>query len=175
MRLGLKGLLSDLQHHREALLDRGRDAGGHLGGGVPVVGAHGAAPLLTEAAGGLVPHHLVDSPGRDAGVLQPGREGVAEIVGAMQIHVLQQRVAGRRQHPPPLLTVLTDTGNQLGGHKLAQGNLDRSWPDGPAEVGERCGELVGGLWGFPFSRLGSSNNLSPERRCVTTGSSQIPG
>jgi hypothetical protein len=32
------------------------------------------------------------------------------------------------------------------------------------------------LWGVPLqSALGSSNNLSPERRCVTTGSSQIPG
>jgi hypothetical protein len=32
----LKDLLSDLQNHREALLDRCGDAGGHLRGGVPV-------------------------------------------------------------------------------------------------------------------------------------------
>ena len=59
MRLGLEGLLSDLQYHREALLDRGGEADGHLGGGVPVVGAHGAAALLAGAAGGLMPHYLV--------------------------------------------------------------------------------------------------------------------
>jgi NAD(P)-dependent dehydrogenase (short-subunit alcohol dehydrogenase family) len=69
--VGLKGLLSDLHHGCEALLDRGGDAGGHLGGGVPVVGTHGTAPLLADAAVGLMPHHLIDDPGRDAGVLKP--------------------------------------------------------------------------------------------------------
>ena len=57
---------------------------------------------------------LVDDPGRDAGVLQPGREGVAEVVGAIQIHGRRQRVTGRGQRPPPLLTVLTSAGDQLG-------------------------------------------------------------
>ena len=84
-----KSLLRDLQHHPEALLDRRGDPGGHLRGGVAVVGAHGASALLAGAAGGLVSHDLVDDPGGDAGVLQPGREGVPEVVGAMQIHGLQ--------------------------------------------------------------------------------------
>jgi hypothetical protein len=75
--VGLEGLLSDLQHQPEPLLDRRRDAAGHLGGGVPVMGARGAAPLLAGAAGRLMAHHLVDDPGRDAGVFQLGREGVA--------------------------------------------------------------------------------------------------
>jgi hypothetical protein len=61
--VGLEGLLGDLQHHREALLDRRCDAGGHLGGGVPVVGAHGAAALVAGAADGLMSHQLVDDPG----------------------------------------------------------------------------------------------------------------
>jgi hypothetical protein len=61
---GLKGLLSDLQHHREALLDGHGDAAGHLRGGVPVVGAHGTAAPLAGAAGGLMAHHLIDHPGR---------------------------------------------------------------------------------------------------------------
>jgi hypothetical protein len=56
--------------------------GRHLRGGVPVVGAHGAAALLAAAAGRFMAHQLVDDPGRDAGVLQPGGEGVAEVVGA---------------------------------------------------------------------------------------------
>jgi hypothetical protein len=42
-----------------------------------------------------MPHHLIDDPGRDAGVLKPGREGVPEVMSAVQIHGLQQRVAGR--------------------------------------------------------------------------------
>jgi hypothetical protein len=33
-------------------------------------------------------HHLIDDPGWDAGVLEPGREGVAEVVGPAQIHGL---------------------------------------------------------------------------------------
>ena len=113
--MSLKGLLSDLKHHPEALLDRGRDAGGHLAGGVPVVSPHGAAPLLTGAAGGLVAHHLIDDPGRDAGVFQPGREGVPEVVGAVQIHGLQEWVAGRRQRQPTLLIIPVRVGDQLGG------------------------------------------------------------
>ena len=130
--MGLKRLLSDFQHHRKALLDRRGDTGGHLGGGVPVVGAHGAAVLLAGAAGGLVPHHLIDDPRGDAGVLQPGREGVAKVVGAAQIHGLQQRVAGPGQRPPPLLTVLTGAGDQLGRDEFVQGDLDRGWPNRPA-------------------------------------------
>ena len=143
--MGLQGLLGDFQHHREALLDRYGDTAGHLRRGVPVVGTHGTAPLLADAAGGLVPHHLIDDPGGDAGVLQPGREGMAKVVGAVQIHGLQQRVTGRGQRPPTLLTVLTGAGDQLGRDEFAQGDLDRGWPDSPAVLGECGGELVGGL------------------------------
>jgi hypothetical protein len=44
-------------------------AHGHLRSGVPVVGTHGAALVLTAATCGLVAHQLVDDPRRDAGVL----------------------------------------------------------------------------------------------------------
>jgi hypothetical protein len=145
--MGLKGPLGDPQHHREALLDRCGDAGGHLRRGVAVVGAHGAAALLAGAAGSLVPHHLIDDPGGDAGVLQPGREAVADVVGAAQVHGLQQRVAGPGQRPPPLLTVLTSAGDQLGRDEFAQGDLEDGWPNRPAAVGECGGELVDGLRG----------------------------
>jgi hypothetical protein len=37
-------------------------------------------------------HHLVNDPGGNAGVLQPGREGVAKVVGAMQVDGLKKRV-----------------------------------------------------------------------------------
>jgi galactose mutarotase-like enzyme len=86
--VGLKGLLSDLQHHREALLDRYGDAGGHLRGGVPVVGAHGTAALLAGAAGRLVPHHLVDHPGPPAGqALRPAAR-VADPASGRVLEVL---------------------------------------------------------------------------------------
>jgi len=87
------------------------------------MGAHSTASLLAGAAGGLMAHQFVDDPGRDAGVLQPGREGVPRVVGTMQIHGLQQRITGRRQRSPTLLTVLAGAGDQVGSHKLAQGDL----------------------------------------------------
>ena len=79
------------------------------GGGVAVVGAHGTAALLAAAAAGLVAHQLVDDSGGDAGVLEPGGEGVAEVMGAVQVHGLQQRVAGCGQRSPTRLTVLAGT------------------------------------------------------------------
>jgi hypothetical protein len=62
----------------------------------------------------------------------------------------------------------------------AEGNATRDVPLVAEDDSGVLSALVSGtgpgvLLGFPFSRLGSSNNLSPERRCVTTGSSQIPG
>jgi hypothetical protein len=67
------------------LLDGLDGPDGHLRGGVPVVRTHGAASLLAAAAAGFVAHELVNDAGRDAGVLQPGRVGVTEIVGAVQV------------------------------------------------------------------------------------------
>jgi hypothetical protein len=59
------------EHDRQPLLDGVDDPGGHLRGGVPVVGAD-RAPAKAAAAAGVVAHQLVDHAGRDAGVLQPG-------------------------------------------------------------------------------------------------------
>ena len=81
----LKGLLGHSEHDRQPPVDGVDYAHGHLRSGVPVVSAHGTALVLAGAAGGLVAHQLVDDPGRDAGVLQPGRVGVAEVVGAVQV------------------------------------------------------------------------------------------
>ena len=55
VRLRLKGLLSDFQHHREALLDRYGDTGGHLRRDVPVVGAQRDGKTL-DMNYVLVPH-----------------------------------------------------------------------------------------------------------------------
>jgi hypothetical protein len=60
----LKDLLSDLQNHREALLDRCGDAGGHLRGGVPVeqfnpLAAFDGSVIVERTAGEVSPRcHL---------------------------------------------------------------------------------------------------------------------
>jgi hypothetical protein len=79
--VALKRLFGHLEHDRQSLLNGIDDSGSHFRGGVSVVGAHGAAAVLAGAARGLVTHQFVDHPGGDAGVLQPGRVGVAEVVG----------------------------------------------------------------------------------------------
>ena len=72
------------EHDRQSLLNGLNSPGDHLRGGVPVVGAHGTA-ALAAATSRFVAHQLVNDPSRDAGVLQPGRVGMAEVVGAVQV------------------------------------------------------------------------------------------
>jgi hypothetical protein len=68
-----------LQGHGEAVIHSLPDTLAHGVGGVPVVPADRAAVLLMPAA--PMAHHLVDHAGRDALVLQPGRECVPQVVG----------------------------------------------------------------------------------------------
>ena len=49
------------------------------------MGTHSAAQVLGTAGAGLMTHQLIDHPGRNAGVLQPGREAVPEVMGAAEI------------------------------------------------------------------------------------------
>jgi hypothetical protein len=98
-----------------------------MSGVVPVVGAHGAAPLLAGATGGFVAHQLIDDAGRDAGVFQPGRVGVAEVVGAVQVDRIQQGITGDRQRhlPAGQLVLVSDVERrQAGGVQLFQGAGD---------------------------------------------------
>jgi hypothetical protein len=41
-----------------------------------------------------VAHQLIDHPRRETGVFQPGREGVAQVVGAVQVQVGQVLAGG---------------------------------------------------------------------------------
>jgi hypothetical protein len=134
---GVEGRFSGPHHDRQALLDRGNYTGGHLRGGVPVVGADSAAPMPAGAPGGLVAHHLVDDPSWDAGVLQPGREGVPEVVGAAQVHRVQQRLPGGWPQPPPptRATAIDDAG---------RGQLAKSMADGGAPDRTPLGAQLGG-------------------------------
>ena len=69
-------------------------------------------------------HYLVDHPGGDAGVLEPGREGVAEVVGAVEVDASQEWAGGGRQRLPPWLVVLAGVGDQVGRNKFGQGSHD---------------------------------------------------
>ena len=101
------------EHDRKPLLDGVDDPGGHLWGGVSVVSAD-RAPTEVAAAAGMVAHQLANHSGGDAGVLQPGRIGVAQVVSAMQLDRIQQGITGHRQRRPPAgqlgLAVVVDRG-----------------------------------------------------------------
>jgi len=70
----------DMERERQPGVERLDDSGGHLWGGVPVAGADAAATLELPAAAALVTHELIDHPGRDAVVLEPGRKAVPKIM-----------------------------------------------------------------------------------------------
>src|SRR6266508_1240819 len=107
----------------ETFLDGGDCPGGHLRGGVPVVDADATAAVLLAALAAAVAHQLIDDPGWDAGVLEPGGEGVAEVVRAVQVDRIEQRMAGGRQRRPgalhPILAGAVDR-RQASGAQLLQ-------------------------------------------------------
>ena len=72
-------------------VERLDDARLHRGRRVPVDGAHRAHAVSRpgRSARGRMAHQLVDHPSRDALIFQPGREGVAEVVGAAQVQAEQ--------------------------------------------------------------------------------------
>jgi hypothetical protein len=61
------------EHDRQPLLNGLNDPAGHFRGGVPVVSTDPAPAEVAATAAGLVAHQLVNHPGGDTGVLQPGR------------------------------------------------------------------------------------------------------
>jgi hypothetical protein len=81
IKFGWDDRLGDLEGERQSLVERLDNSGGHLRGGMPVAGADAAATLPFPVAAALVTHRLIDDPGGDALVLQPGREAVPKIVG----------------------------------------------------------------------------------------------
>jgi hypothetical protein len=107
-------------------------------------------------------HHLIDDSGRDAGVLEPGREGVAKVVGTVEIDAVQERVGGSRQRHPLRLVVLAGVGNQVGRLKFGQGSHDGACSNRPATRSERVGELVGGLRAASPERLEDPGGGRPQ-------------
>src|SRR5215216_6695667 len=104
---------SNRQRGRQPLPDRGGHTSLHLRGGVPVTQADRAALPAAVAAG--MTHEFVDHPGGDAGVLQPGREGMPQVVRAAQLEVVETVVSGRVRWRPMRLAVGTLlTGCQAG-------------------------------------------------------------
>jgi hypothetical protein len=146
----LQGLLGHFKYDRQPAVDSVDYAHGHLRSGVPVMGAHGAAPMLPSSAAGVVAHELVNDTGRDAGVLQPGRVGVAEVMGPMEVHRIQQGITRHRQRRPSprRLVLVVDVGrSQGGGVQFVEGNRHRDRADRAAAVCAKAGgELVNALW-----------------------------
>jgi hypothetical protein len=66
----------------------------------PIASADPAAAIQVAVPTALVAHEFVDHPSRDAGILKPGRESVAQVVGAAQIDGSQQRIRRDRQRRP---------------------------------------------------------------------------
>jgi hypothetical protein len=63
-----------------------------ISGVVPVAEADRAALVAAAVAAGVA-HEFVDHPGGDAGVLQPGREGVPKVVRSVQVEVVEGVIA----------------------------------------------------------------------------------
>jgi hypothetical protein len=149
VRVAFGQVFGQLEHDSQSLLNGVDDPGGHLRGGLSVVDAHGVALVLAGPARGLMTHEFVDDPGRDVGVLQSGRVGMAEVVRAVQVHRIQQGVAlGRRRRTAAceLVVVLDVDRSQAGGMQLMQGERDRGRLDGATVRGQSGGELVDPLW-----------------------------
>jgi hypothetical protein len=101
---------------------------------MPVAGAHGAALMLPAATCGLMAHQLVDDPGWDAGVVQPGGAGMAKVVGAVQVHRLQKGITGGRHGRPAIdgqVQAVDVDRRQVGGAQLPQGAGGGGRTDGP--------------------------------------------
>ena len=111
------------------------------GVGVAVVGPDGAAPVPPGPAAGLVAHHLVDDPGREAGVLQPGREGVPEVMGAVEVDRIQQRMVGGWPQHPACFQAVAGGGAGLG--QLLEGTADGGERGGAPPGAQLGGELLG--------------------------------
>jgi len=67
-----------------------------------------------------MPHQLVDHPGRDATILQPGREGAAQIMGPCGSSSASPQLSRRR-------AIAVATGSAIGSFRAAAGSspLDR--------------------------------------------------
>jgi len=71
-------IVGNREDDRKALLERGDYAGEHLWGRFAVDPTYPAAVLGAPATG--VAHQLIDHSGGDAGVFQPSREGVPQVM-----------------------------------------------------------------------------------------------
>ena len=105
------------------------------------MGADGAAPVPPGPAACLVAHQLVDDPGRDAGVLQPGREGVAEVVGAVEVDRIQQRMVGGWPERPACRRAAAEGGGGVGLGELLEGTADGG-DRGCAPLGAQLGDQL---------------------------------
>ena len=96
---------SNRQCAADAVVKRGSHAGHHRRGRLPVDPPHRTATGAAVAAAAGMSYQLVDNPSRDAAILQPGREGVAQVMLAPQIEVAKvgpRRLDGGLIDPPQI-------------------------------------------------------------------------
>jgi hypothetical protein len=148
-------LLGDPQDHLQPRLDRVHYSGRHLVSGVPVAGADPAATV--QLAVPATAHEFVDHPGRDAVVLQSGREGMPEVMRAAKLEVVEPAgltaVWSRRRTPwrdstvlVPAATWLPPPGPALGGSWLRMAR-----PLGASGISRMPASLLGrGLKPLPY-------------------------
>jgi hypothetical protein len=93
-----------------------------------------------------VAHEFVDHPRGDAGVLQPGREGVPQVMWAAQLQVVQAVVAYRVLWRPAWLAVVgVLPGRQANCLQLPEGVVDGAERGAAAE--KPAADCLGGLAG----------------------------
>jgi hypothetical protein len=89
--------------------------------------------------GVVVAHQFVDHPAGDARVLQPGSEGMAQVVWAVQVEVVEAPQLGHLHRSPPAGAVPTGGhDHDPGSFQLAQSRLDRR----SSQAGAGCAEAV---------------------------------
>jgi hypothetical protein len=142
----------------------GGDAGDHCGSRLSVDPAHGTAAGGVVGAAAGVAHQLVDHPGGDGGVLQPGREGMPQVMGAPQVRVASPAPAalhGGLVDPPQVVggqwrssaarDAVATTGPRedqvlgaglAGSRSSARSNAPRTRPPRPRPTPRPCGSLT---------------------------------
>jgi hypothetical protein len=140
--LATVGLCGNRQRDRQPLLDRSHDASLHLIGGMAITQADRAAVAAALSAGMV--HEFVDHAGGDAGILEPGREGMPQVVRAAQLQAIEAVVSWRICCRPAWLSVVGILpGHQAGRLQLREHVVDGA--EGGASAGQSAANRFGGL------------------------------
>jgi hypothetical protein len=109
------------------------------GGCVAITHPDPAYPVLPGPVSVVVAHQLIDHSAGKARVLQPGGKGMAQVVRAVKVEVVELPHLGRLHRSPQRDAIPAGGRNHdSGGFQLAQRRLDRRGP----QPGAGCAEAV---------------------------------